>query len=126
MTTPATIHVDAIPRPFASAYTALTIVEAGAVPVRVVTEPGHADNGRTIAPGETVELEPRGFTFYLVANSPTTVAVTKFTVDDLRADAAEFYRVPVDLITGRDKAAIAESAARFLRHELPFTEETAQ
>jgi len=126
MTSATTLHVDTVPRYLASAYTALAIVEnTGKLPVRLSTEPGNPLHDRIIAASETFEVEPRGATVNVSADKATTVAVTWFTVGDLRADAAAEFRVPVELITGRDKAAIAESAARFLQHETAATEESA-
>jgi hypothetical protein len=106
-----------IRRPIASAYTAVVIIEnTGSAPTRVVTELSYAGNGRTIAPGETVELETQGFTIYLVADAPTTVAVTKYSVMDLRADAADEFNVPVEPVRGRTKAEIGDAIVRFLSH----------
>ncbi|MGR7025549.1 hypothetical protein [Geodermatophilus sp. URMC 62] len=99
---------------------ALVIVtNTGANPARVVTTAGDPDHGRIIAPGATVELTyaGRSTVLRLASDAGTTVDVGLYNIADVRADAAEFYRVPVELIRGRTKAEIAASAASFLRHE---------
>ena len=115
MTATGTQAVDTFRRPIASAFTALAVIKAGTTAVRIVTADG--DTLTTIAAGATAEVEPQGRTVYAVANSPTEVEISKYTVADLRADAAAEFRVPVELIHGRSKAEIGESAVRFYAHE---------
>ena len=117
MTSTGTQAVDTFRRPIASAFTALAVVKAGTTAVRIVT--ADADTVTTIAAGATAEFEPQGRTVYAVADSPTEVEISKFTVADLRADAAATFRIPVELIHGRSKAEIAKSAVRFYAHERP-------
>jgi len=118
--TPGTVTLEpaGVRRPIASAYTALAIIEnTGTVLARLVTEPGDALDGLTIAPGATLEVEPLGRTVYAVADTATTLAVTRYTVEALRADAAAEFRVPVEFIRGRTKAEIGEYIVAFLGHE---------
>ena len=109
--------VDTFRRPIASAFTAVAVIKAGTTAVRIATADG--DTLTTIAAGATAEVEPQGRTIYAVADSPTEVEISKYTVADLRADAAAALRVPVELIHGRTKAEIGESAALFYAHERP-------
>jgi hypothetical protein len=114
MTAIATLALTTAPRLIASAFLPLVVVQnTGSIPVRVVTE--GADNGRTIAPGATVELEShnRFANLSLVADAPTSVEAAFYDVASLRADAAAYSGVPVEFITGRSKAEIAQSVVHF-------------
>src|SRR4051794_9128590 len=110
----APLTVGTTPVLIASAYTPLVVVaNTGGNPVRVVTRAGDPDHGRVIAAGTSVELEPGGrtTTLSLVADAASTAEVTRFTVRNLRASASAHYGVPVELLSGTSKAAIAASAA---------------
>src|SRR3712207_5568590 len=112
------VLADGVRRPIASAHTAVAVLKnIGSAPARIVTEPFHPDNGRVVAPGATLEVEPRGWTIYAVADSVTTLEVASSTVAALRKDAADEFNVPVELIRGRTKAEIGDSIVRFLGHE---------
>ena len=114
-----TLTIDSAPRPIAGGHTALAVLKnTGTAAVRIIAEPaGDSLNGLSIAPAATVEIEPRGRTIYAVSNSPTDVEITRYSVAALRADAAAEFRIPVELIRGRTKAEIGESAVRFYAHE---------
>ena len=117
--TPALLTIGAVPRFVAGPFTALAIItNTGSAPARIVTEPGAADHGRTVAPAATIELEPTGRFIRLACDTATTVEVACYTVADLRADAAAEFRVPVEFIRGRTKAEIGESIVAFLGHEI--------
>ena len=113
--TPATISVGPVRRPFAGPYTHLAIVEnTGTVPVRVSTAPWVDPlDGRVIPAGETAQIEPRGTTVCLIADEATTVAVTNYTLDDLKADAADRWNIPVEMF--RDDRSMADIADTVVR-----------
>ena len=116
--TPATLTIGAVPRFAAGPSTALAILQnTGAAPARIVTEPGDADHGRTITPGAKIEMEPTGRFLRVASDAPTTVEVTNFTVEDLRENASAEFKVPVQLIRGKTKAAIGEFVLAYYAHE---------
>ncbi len=120
MNTSVTLSLSATPRIVASSALALVVVtNTGANPATVVTAAGDPDHGRVIAPGATVELDHygRSTVLRLVSDAGTTVDVGLYNVADLRADAAEHFRVPVEFLRGRTKTEIADSVVAFLRHE---------
>ncbi len=88
-------------QPVASAFTAYAeLKNTGNATARVVTEPGNADHGRTIAPGATLKIKPQGRTIFLVADAETTVEITKWSTQDLREAAAKDFGVPLELLRG--------------------------
>ena len=117
--TPATLTIGAVPRFAAGPSTALAILQnTGSAPARVVTESGDADHGRTIAPGVTIELEPTGRFIRLACDTTTTIEATCYTVEDLRANASTEFRIPVEMIRGKTKAAIGEVVQAYYAHEV--------
>jgi hypothetical protein len=102
---------------WAGSYAALAILRTtGSAPARIVTEPGDANHGRTIAPGATLQLEPKGRTVRVVCDTTTTVEVTCFALNDLKADAADRCNLPVELLgDDRSMADIADTVVRFTR-----------
>jgi hypothetical protein len=117
--TPFTLTLRSVPRFVAGPSTALAVLRnTGGAPARVVTEPGDADHGRTIAPAATIELEPTGRFIWLACDTTTAAEVTCYTVDDLRENASAEFRVPVEFIRGRTKAEITDSVVAFYSHEV--------
>ncbi len=114
--TPGYLTIDSARRPIAGGHTSLAVLKnTGTAAVRIVTADG--DTLKSIAPGATAEVEPQGWTVYAVADAPTDVEITRYTVADLRADAAEAFRLPVELIKGRSKAEIGDFVTRYYAHE---------
>jgi hypothetical protein len=113
--TPGTVRVDTVRRPFTGPYTHLLAIEnTGTVPVTVSTSPGHPLDGITVAAGETRQVQPQGWTVHLAADEVTEVAVTKFTLDNLKADAADRWNIPIEFFRGdRSMADIADTVIRY-------------
>ena len=113
--TTATVAVSPVRRPLTGPYTHLVAIEnTGTVPVTITTAPGNPLDGITVAAGETKQLQPQGWTVYLTAAEATEVAVTAFTLDDLKADAADRWHIPVELFRDdRSMGDIADTVERF-------------
>jgi hypothetical protein len=117
--TPFTATVGAVPKFVAGPGTALAVLRnTGSAPARIVTESADPDHGRTIAPGATIELEPTGRFIWLACDTTTTVEVTCYTLDELRENAAAEFRIPVELLRGKSKAAIADFVVAYYAHEV--------
>ncbi len=111
---PAILTIGSVPRFAAGPSTALAVLQVtGAAPARIVTESGDIDNGRTIAPGATIELEPTGRFIRLACDTSTTVEAACYTLDDLRENASEEFRIHFELVSGKSKSAIADFVVRY-------------
>jgi hypothetical protein len=75
-------------------------------------------DGQVIPAGQSAEVEPRGLTIWVTAAEPTSISVTNYTLDDLRANAADEFNIPVELLAGKhSKAEIADFVVRYYAHE---------
>ena len=118
--TPATIGVGPVRRNVAGPHTAVAVIENnGSVPVRLSTAPWTDPlDGQVIPAGQSAEIEPRGMTVWVTAAEPTSISVTSYTVNALRAEAADEFRIPLELFRGKNsKAEIADLVARYYAHE---------
>jgi hypothetical protein len=118
--TPATVPVGLIRRPVAGPHTAVAIIEnTGSVPVRLSTAPWTASvDGQVVPAGQSAEVEPRGLTIWVTAAEPTSVSVTNYSINDLRANAADEFRIPLELLRGKhSKDEIADFVVRYYAHE---------